>query len=81
MCYRSVALALFARNAGEDLRDMRSDAGAGDNEGAATTLSQALTAALALGVLSAAALEVFAPSILSAMGTSVDALGDAQGAV
>ena len=53
--------------------------GADDNEGAITTLSQALTAALAIGILSAVALEAFAPSILSAMGTSAAALGDAQG--
>jgi MATE family multidrug resistance protein len=52
---------------------------AGDRDQAFRTLGQAFTAALAIGLLSAGAIEAFAPTILGAMGTSADAMGDAEG--
>jgi MATE family multidrug resistance protein len=52
---------------------------AGDRDQALRTLGQAFTAALAIGLLSAGAIEAFAPAILSAMGTSAEAMGDAEG--
>jgi putative MATE family efflux protein len=52
---------------------------AGDKDSAIKTLGQAFTAALAIGLLSACAIEGFAPRILSAMSTSAEAMGDANG--
>jgi putative MATE family efflux protein len=52
---------------------------AGENQQAIKTLGQAFTAALAVGILSAGTIEAFAPNILSTMGTSADALSDADG--
>jgi putative MATE family efflux protein len=52
---------------------------ANDRGKAIQTLGQAFTAALAIGLLSSTAIEAFAPTILSAMGTSTEAFSDAEG--
>jgi len=52
---------------------------AGESDKAIKTLSQAFTAALVIGLLSAGVIEAFAPTILNTMGTSPSAFGDAEG--
>ena len=52
---------------------------AGESDKAIKTLSQAFTAALVIGLVSAGVIEAFAPTILHTMGTSPEAFGDAEG--